>query len=78
MARLPSGAVPLLDLTEHFIESIDQLAQLAVGILVSANCVIAHHGDSLGGLYEVDHGIRDEALQPVTHDECHEPRNNHD
>ena len=40
VAMLPQGRIPLLDLAQHFVKSIHQLAQFVVHSFLRADCVI--------------------------------------
>ena len=61
--RLEIG-VALLDLREHFVEPVDELADFVLALLAGAHGIILPLGDLAGGLGQPQDGMGDEPLQP--------------
>jgi len=69
-------AVPCLNLSQHFVEAVDQDADLVVGFLCRPNGIVPRSGHHFGSPSKFEDRVRYGALQTSGHGECSD--RNHD
>ncbi len=72
--NFPQGRVARLDLVQHLVKAVDQLAQIIQALFGDSHGIVFLDGDGPDGLDQAEHRPRNQTLQAAGHEESAKER----